>query len=196
MTSFNTRRAASENYDPKQRIVGGVVLFLIMLLIYSILKLLLGMSSMPEGSYRLPEPLPAEITKEISVNNSETEESPITKRVNLPLKFVFLDIHGNPLEKESYEKSEDESEDIDEMETPFVAEGDKTWFVQAASFRDRNRAVNLVEKLKEHRLESTIIRKGRWYAVQLLPTSQTHAEKQLEKLRRDLGIKGMLKEIK
>jgi len=195
MTSFNTRRTASEQYDPKQRIVGGIVLFLIMLLIYIILKLLLGMSTMPDGSYKLPEPLPAEVMKEISGKNSSTIESPLTKQVSLPLKFVFLDIHGNPMQKESYEKSNDDEEEIDDAEA-YVAEGDKTWFVQAASFRERSRAVNLVEKLKVHQLESTIIRKGRWYAVQLLPTSQAQAEKQLEKLRSDLDIKGMLKEIK
>jgi len=198
MTSFNTRRAVTEHYDPKQRIVGGIVLFLIMLLIYIILKLLLGMSSMPEGSYELPEPLPAEIMKEINIKNPMTAESPITKQVNLPLKFVFLDIHGNPMQKELYEKSDDSAENMDDDmdEIPYVADADKTWFVQAASFRDKSRALNLVEKLKEHRLESTIVRKGKWYAVQLLPTSQIHAEKQLEKLNRDLDIKGMIKEIK
>jgi hypothetical protein len=198
MTLLNTRRTANDSYSPKQRIVGGVVLFLIMLLIYSFLKLLLGMSAMPEGAYRLPEPLPGEM---IEIENGEiggTTESPVIKQVRLPMGFVFLDINGNPMKKETYEEligQGQSSETVSTVAIP-VADADKTWVVQVASFKENSRAQNLVEKLKEKQMESTIVRKGRWYAVQLLPTNKTGAEEQLKKLQTDLGIKGMIKEIK
>jgi hypothetical protein len=198
MTLLNTRRTTNEPYSPKQRIVGGVVLFLIMLLIYSFLKLLLGMSAMPEGAYRLPEPLPGEM---IEIENGEvggTAERPIVKQVRLPMGFVFLDINGNPMKKESYEELTGQGQGTEAAPTVGVpvADADKTWVVQVASFKEDSRAQNLVEKLKGKQMESTIVRKGRWYAVQLLPTNKAGAEEQLKKLQTDLGIKGMIKEIK
>ncbi|MDD2816981.1 MAG: SPOR domain-containing protein [Thiotrichaceae bacterium] len=129
MTLPNIRRNAAEahHYDPKQRLVGGIVLVLIMLLIYSILKILLGYAPSAQGKYALHDPLPDEITAEevrvanntrtvaaiVPPTNSSTlpannpaaqvtsRAAPVEKsNVLLPVGFVFLDINGKPMQHE------------------------------------------------------------------------------------------------
>ncbi|EDN68584.1 hypothetical protein BGP_3597 [Beggiatoa sp. PS] len=125
--SQNVRRSFTESYDPKQRFVGGVVLFLLMLFIYGTLKLVLGFSSIPEGEYRLSAPLideefPATKLVETSVETSENDNSlasvaanntptptptlssssntsaqGTTESYRLPGKFIFLNLNGKPM---------------------------------------------------------------------------------------------------
>ncbi len=189
----------TEPYDPKQRLVGAVVLFIIILIIYAILKLLQGMD---DGKFVIPSKPETETITEIKQ----------TGDYNLPQKFVFLNLNGNPLQQDSYEAEEipekikvnkennvEEELEVSEetelkedkssliavtksLEAEAEAEEEidickinlekKQWYVQVASFKLEKNAQNLVEKIKKTKLVPKgciIFTSNGWYAVHLPP---------------------------
>jgi cell division septation protein DedD len=89
----------TDPYDPKQRLVGAIVLFIIILIIYGILKLLLGMS---DGKFVIPSESETIIIEENSTENQQSDSI----SYSLPQNFVFLDLNGKPLQEEFYEAEE------------------------------------------------------------------------------------------
>ena len=187
--SQNIRRLVPDSYDPKQRLVGGVVLFLIMMLIYSLLKLVLGFSPTPKGKFGLGAPLGDEITNLSTMENGEGHSNNHIRPslrpsvILLPQSFVFLDIQGKPMQKESYQT-------INSSESEAKVEG-KGWYVQVASFRDESQAQSLAEKIKEKQISPKvdILKSGSWYKV-ILPSQidRNIAEQQRKQLRSGLRI--------
>lgn len=194
MSIPNRRVTTTESYDPKQRIVGGIVLFLIMLLIYSLLKLLLGISSPPEGTYTLREPLP----DEVNLNAPQTGSPSLTTSAYsggraLPTGFVFLGIDGNPMLGDGSQLAEGELYEPSSVGEPLTG---PYWIVQASSFKDGNRADRMVEQLRDKGFESEVHKIGDWYTVRLMPQGERgNAERQLRQLRTVMGIKGLIKKI-
>ncbi len=199
--SIQNRRISTETYDPKQRIVGGIVLFLIMLLIYSLLKLLLGISTPPEGTYTLRAPLPDEVALMANQNGTGTP-SLTTSAANqggrpLPTGFVFLNIDGNPMvgsgntaSGQPYTPSESS---ISSSNLPLNG---PYWIVQASSFREESRAERLVEQLKDKGLDAEIHKIGNWYTVRLAAQADREgAERQLRQLKNLMNLKGLIKKI-
>ncbi len=211
----NTRRTATEIYEPKQRITGGIVLFLIMLLIYSILKIVLGFSSAPEN-FRIAAPLDIEriniieapLTPIPSSNTTATpkqtpKQTPTTiipsqppqVQYRLPSKFVFLDLNTNPMQQEFYQEEEKPVEP--------KQEGEKKWYVQAATFKTEEQAENLVQQIKDENIasEAEIVlstnKNGtKWYIVRLPPQSDRgEAREQNKQLRRRLRIRGAIRKL-
>ena len=203
MSSHNVRRPVTESYDPKQRIVGGIVLSLLMLFIYSILKLVLGFSSVPAGEYILSEPLMDEVPTIVAGTNNTTTSNRTqpSRRINyrLPQRFVFLDLKGNPMQPEA-SNSNSQSEFMSPSEIYNSIDNRGKWYVQAASFRKPERAQSLVEKIKNknvaasvHIIETT----NGWYLVRLPPQdNENMAQQQNRKLRNLLRLRGIVKEIK
>ncbi len=210
-----------EPYDPKQRIVGAVVLFLIILIIYGSLKLLLGMEN---GKFVIPSKPETETIIEIKQ----------TGAYNLPQKFVFLNLNGNPLLQDSYEaeeipekikvnqKNETKEENISLIavtkspETEEVEETEKAeklnpvdictinlekkqWYLQVASFKDEKKAQNLVQEIKKAKLlpkGCIIFTSNGWYAVHLPPeTDYSIVQSQLKRLYKLLHLKGLIRKI-
>jgi cell division protein FtsN len=194
----------TETYDPKQRIVGGIVLFLIVLLIYSILKLVLGISSAAGGNEILVgEELvePREVTETSSASSSgevHTNHSssgrPINPVIRLPKNFVFLNINGEPLQKESWQAVTSNGKEISAK-----SEGDKNWYVQAASFREEERANHLAQKIKDKNIvPAAIVVKSAngWYTVRLPPQADRDtADKQRKQLNSQLRLKAEVKKV-
>lgn len=202
MVSYNIRRPSLDTYDPKQRVVGGFVLFLLMLLLYSILKLVLGISSAGEHIV-LPERRPDEIAAEAEFANNQgqrpatattatatnnTQATAAQPRRSLPQGFVFLDINGNPINEERTSPEETTA-----TNNP-PNEGDTgSWVIQVASFREEERAEALVEKLKTKAMTPVIVKSGAWYVIKLpVQGGRDAADQQLKQLR-SLGIRGMVK---
>ncbi len=193
----NIRRTVTEPYDPKQRIVGGVVLFLLVLLIYSILKLLLGFSSVPEGEYVLSAPLKDELPSEAAPPDNQTQTPQLLPTANntpaprkttyhrLPQEFVFLDLNGDPMQPEN------------NLMDPFAQPG--KWYVQAASFKSETGAQRLAQKIKAKNIasEAHVVRTSNgWYAVRLPPqTDHGMAKQQYRKLRRLLYLEPVIRKI-
>lgn len=196
MSLRNIRRPVSEPYDPKQRLVGGVVLFVLMLIIYGILKLLLGFSSVPEGEYQLSAPMQDEVAN-IAVTstnqppssaNNTTSRTSQAKTHRLPGIFVFLDLEGNPMQKEVYQS--------DSYQT---LGGDEKWYVQAASFKDEERAQRLVKQIKDKNIASEVHivpSSNGWYVVRLPPQSDHDlVQQQYQQLYHLLRIEGRIKKL-
>lgn len=189
----NIRRTITIAYDPKQRVVGGVVLFLIMLLVYSTLKIVLGFSGAPK-EFKISAPLEIEkiATLEGSANvishNTSSQDSQTS--VRLPSGFVFLDLDGNPMQPEEYQE---ETPSID----PFEIVGEDKWYVQAASFRDKDKAEEFAQRIKNNNIASKVYvtLKGEWYAVRLSPESERRIAKQQVRRLRRLGTKGIIKKL-
>lgn len=194
------RRSVTESYDPKQRIVGGLMLFLLVLLIYSILKLVLGFSSASEGEYILSAPLKdEELPSEVAQSGNKTQPSTASASVtassqkashNLPQGFVFLDLKGNPMQPE-------QRTFVDNTD-PFTQTGEDQWYVQAASFRTETGAQSLARKIKAKNIADQvhIIQSSNgWYAVRLSPQNE-HGEvkQQYRKLRR-LYLKPIIRKV-
>jgi len=207
MPSQNTRRSAStiEPYDPKQRIVGGIVLFLLMLILYFFLKLLLGMSSPPEHSFNLPKALPDEIVEEQAMGiaeGNEGNESNIMLSMSaetasykssraIPAGFVFLDINGSPMQPEVLTSGGM----ANEINVPAYEAG---WYVQAASFKEESRAQKLIQRIQDAGIveNANFVKVGDWYVVRLPPqSSEDAAHEQRRELRRKLRVRGQVKEI-
>ncbi len=204
----------TEPYDPKQRLVGAVVLFLIILFIYGILKLLLGMS---DDKFLIPPKL-----ETIIIDEKLTENQSASRTYSLPQQFVFLDLNGSPLQEEFYE-TEEEIEEIEVPEEIKVKEekasliavtkpqepaldictintGEKQWYVlQAASFKKEQRAQHLAQKIKDAKIapEGCIIKSSNgWYAVHLPPETDYYiVQSQLERLYQLLRLKGLIRKI-
>ncbi|RKZ37462.1 MAG: hypothetical protein DRQ49_12550 [Gammaproteobacteria bacterium] len=200
MPQYNIRRTATtESYEPKQRIVGGVVLFLIMLLIYSSLKLVLGFSSAPT-KFEIDAPLDIERIVTVEEQGSPISIAPMTSTTpvqlsqnqyqRLPGGFVFLDLNGKPMEPEVYQEPP--------QGNPFDTNEEK-WYVQAASFRDQEKAQIFVQKIKDKNIASQayiIPSKNGWYGIRLPPQSdRDSARQQNQQLRRLLGARGMIKKL-
>jgi cell division protein FtsN len=195
MVSYNIRRPSLDTYDPKQRIVGGFVLFLLMLLLYSVLKLVLGISSGGEHIV-LPERRPDEVATEIAGGDNQpattavaTNTKPTKSHRSLPQGFVFLDINGNPISEET---TQPEETTINNDASP-DSSSSNGWVVQAASFREEEKAQALLEKLKVKGITATIVKSGAWYVIKLpVQEGREAADRQLKQLR-GLGIRGMVK---
>lgn len=188
MPVTNIRRPLNEQYDPKQRIIGGVVLFLLVLLIYSILKLVLGISAGSEGAYRLPEPLPSEVgSSDGKPSTNPSIQTSIRQPVLLPKDFVFLDLNGNPMQRETFVQ---DNSTIEELST---AAGNKKWYVQVASFKEEERAQSLAQKIKDKKIatEVTIEKINDTFIVRLPIQDTADAAKQQKALvSKKLGIRG------
>jgi hypothetical protein len=202
MPPRNVRRPITDHYDPKQRIVGGIVLFLLMLLIYSLLKLVLGFSYVPEGRFEIGAPLTAEILSSPSGLDKKqtlraTDSSVASPQINYPLPsgFVFLDLKGNPMQKEVYQAAAP----VGSAETYTTTSGEEKWYVQAASFKEEALAQNLVQKIKDNHIatEAHIVQSSNgWYVVRLPPQSEQEKVKQQYKQLRDvLRIHGIIKKL-
>jgi len=189
MSPPNIRRPLPDNYDPKQRFIGGIVLFLMVMLIYSILKLVLGFSSTPTGKFGLSAPLGDEVTNHAPENNPSPTTSSRTSAplLFLPQSFVFLDINGKPLQKETLQQI-----------TGSNSEG-KGWYVQVASFKEKKRAEQLVEQIKEKRVfpQPTIAEgeKGLYKVILPVQLDRDSAEQQKKQLRNSLRVKAVVKKV-
>lgn len=220
MALHNVRRSSNnatmESYDPKQRLVGGIVLFLIILLIYSILKLVLGISSASADKFGLNTPIGEEISAiEAAENNtisgSNPTSPPITttarrpSRILLPQSFVFLDLSGNPLQKETYQSvalNNNSAASNINVSTPdqyaAVEEG-KSWFVQVASFREEDRAQKLAQQIKDKEIvtDVNIVKSSSgWFMVRLPPeTDRNTVEQQRKQLNSALRLKAEVRKL-
>ena len=197
----NPRRSVTESYDPKQRIVGGIVLFLLVLFIYSVLKLVLGFSSASEGEYILSAPLKdEELLSEVAQSGNKTLQSAASPTASskksyhnlLPQGFVFLDLNGNPMQPQEPRTFVDNTD-------PFTQTGEDQWYVQAASYRTETGAQGLVRKIKAKNIADqvhVIKTPNGWYAVRLSPQDE-HGEvkQQYRKLRRLLYLKPIIRKV-
>lgn len=152
----NRRTTFTEAYEPKQRIVGGIVLFLLMLLLYSILKLVLGISTVQEGDYPIGDPLPDE---------TNIEENSTTARTTIPSDFTFLNLDGKPVVRIRPPEQDSDNE-------PLLSVGGPHWVVQAASFKEKSRAQQFIQQLKEKGFDAYTQKVGNWYAVRLTPQEE------------------------
>lgn len=218
MALHNVRRSSNnatmESYDPKQRLVGGIVLFLIILLIYSILKLVLGISSASASKFGLNTPIGEEISaleaaenNTVSSGNSNSPSNTTARRSNrilLPQSFVFLDLNGNPLQKETYQSVtlNDPAASNVNVSTPdqYANVGeDKSWFVQVASFREEDRAQKLVQQIKDKEIvtEVNIVKSSSgWFMVRLPPeTDRNTVEQQRKQVNSALRLRAEVRKL-
>jgi hypothetical protein len=186
----NIRRPVTDTYDPKQRIVGGVVLFLLMLFIYSVLKLVLGFSA-PE-KFEIDNALNFENFNREGGSLIDAAQTAQMVRHHLPEGFVFLDLKGNPMQPEPPSVKFD-------LDDPFAPDGEDKWYVQAASFKTEERAQRLVQQIKTKHIakEVHVVPSGEWYAVRLPPQSERDTvRQQYRQLHRLLRLQGQIKKIK
>ncbi len=186
MTVRNIRRMVTDPYDPKQRIVGGIVLFLLILLLYMILKIMLSLFAVRESNYTLHEPLPDEILVEQMEINRSTNTHPTTQtNKRVPAGFVFLDLSGNPMQTSNGDVQTDIAETF-----PTTSTGEN-WVVQIASFKENNRAQDLVQQLKNKGMDAQITKIGNWYAVRLLPQNERSKAESQGRQVSNLGLPGI-----
>jgi len=221
MALHNVRRSSNnatmESYDPKQRLVGGIVLFLIILLIYSILKLVLGISSASADKFGLNTPIGEEISaleaaENNTVSGSNPNSPPITtttarrpSRILLPQSFVFLDLSGNPLQKETYQSvtlNNNPATSNVNVSTPdqyAATEEGKSWFVQVASFREEDRAQKLAQQIKDKEIvtDVNIVKSSSgWFMVRLPPeTDRNTVEQQRKQLNSALRLRAEVRKL-
>lgn len=187
MTVRNVRRMVSDSHDPKQRIVGGIVLFLLVLLLYGILKLVLSFFAVGESNYKLHEPLPDEVLTNQEAEGTNTDTTQIARlNQRLPQKFVFLDLNGNPMQAETVGLPDSSVEIVPETNPT----GEK-WVVQIASFKENSRAESLVQQLKDKGMEAEIAKIGNWYTVRLLPQADRSAAERQGRQVTSLGLPGI-----
>ncbi|MEY3219791.1 MAG: hypothetical protein RIT27_1148 [Pseudomonadota bacterium] len=200
MTQPNIRHSPSEIYDPKQRAVGAIVLFSLMFLLYLLLKALLGVSG--GTAYVLRAPLPDEIKN----NAQPTDNNDVNAKFKYPLinHFVFLDLNGKPMSGNTETAAEtmddeDEEETVDDGKNKNKStdkNGDKKWYVQVASGKDKKRAEELANELTDKKLPAEVVKSGDWYRIQLKPQETEEAAKQqLKQLRKEKGLKGQLRKL-
>ncbi len=176
-------RYSPDQYAPKQRITGGIVLFLIMMLLYYLLKALLGISSTGADVARIA-PLPDEMPAGTVTTPVDAPQSTLPGYVTIN-HFVFLGLDGKPLHGNT--DSPELVEDLAENSAATPNQGGK-WYVQVASFRERDRAELMAKKIKKDaKLDSMIVevlvRDRTWYAVRLLPApTRKDAEQQQRQL--------------
>lgn len=197
MTQVNIRHSLSEIYDPKQRAVGAIVLILLMILLYALLKALLGISG--GTAYALRAPLP----DEIKTSSQPSDNNDINAKFKYPLinRFVFLDLNGKPMSSSTETTAEtmddeDDEENSDKDKTKKASKGDKKWYVQVASGKDKERAQKLANELTEKKLPAEVVKSGEWYRIQLKPQETEEAAKQqLKLLKKEKGLKGQLRKV-
>ncbi len=168
-----------------------------MILLYALLKALLGISG--GTAYALRAPLPDEI-KTVAQPSDSNEINPQFK---YPLinRFVFLDLNGKPMSSSSDTTAEtmddeDDEENIKENKTKKTEKGDKKWYVQVASGKDKDRAEKLANELTEKKLPAEVIKSGEWYKIQLKPQETEEAAKQqLKLLKKEKGLKGQIRKV-
>jgi cell division septation protein DedD len=195
-----TPRRTLDHYDPKQRLVGGIVLCLIILLIYFILKILIGLSAVHDGRYKLASAKEDEVLKSTAaameptthrvvgndgVNTITTLPKPLRP---LPLNFTFLDLDGNPMNKEALAIEEEQVANAKTKAT------DAGWVVQAGIFKTEGSAKQRVDKLKEKGFESVISKVGNRFVVNLIPMQPDKAAAQ--KLSKQVTTQAGLKYLK
>jgi hypothetical protein len=207
MSLRNIRRQVAEPSDPKQRIVGGIVLFLLILFIYSFLKLVLGFSSTPQR-FELNAPLQTEQYPTAENSNGEPSRGnmnmlvaeavhPVTSSADnqrLPQKFVFLNLQGKPMQPEVFQTVKPATAEA----IYTAAAGEDKWYVQVASFKDEDSAQRLVAKIKGSNIspEVHIIQRKGWYGVRLPPQEDKNVvHQQNRQLKTVLQIKGEVKKI-
>jgi len=205
MSVQNIRRASTESYDPKQRFVGGVMLVLIMLFIYSTLKIVLGFSSAPDfeiGEALQSETLQSEASVEGSdegtLHNVTNVQSPQNRNVShrIPTGFVFLSLSGKPMQPDKVAGLDNNSIPPNDLYTKTYSDG--KWYVQAASFKSKSDALDLAQKIQDKNIASKayIVLRNGWYAVRLSPQEERGLAKQQDRqLRRKLHLKPMIKQI-
>ncbi len=194
MTQANIRHSPSEIYDPKQRAVGAIVLILLMILLYALLKALLGISG--GTAYALRAPLPDEVKN----NAQPSDTTDINAKFKYPLinRFVFLDLNGKPMSSNADTTAEtmddEDEENAQDNKTKKSEKGDKKWYVQVASGKDKERAEKLAHELTEKKLPAEVIKSGEWYRIQLKPQeTKEAAEQQLKLLKKEKGLKGQVR---
>lgn len=201
MTQANIRHSPSEIYDPKQRAVGAIVLILLMILLYALLKTLLGISG--GTAYALRAPLPDEIKS----GAQPSDNNDINAKFKYPLinRFVFLDLNGKPMSSstetaaetmDDEDEEENSEETTKENKTKKADKGDKKWYVQVASGKDKDRAEKLANELTEKKLPAEVVKSGEWYRIQLKPQeTKEAAEQQLKLLKKEKGLKGQIRKV-
>jgi len=187
------RNLSPEFFDFKQRIVGGIVLFLIMMLLYYLLKAILGIQSTGADVIHLA-PLPDEIligqTQPTMTTNTEQTAARRLPAYLLTNQFVFLDLDGNPLRADN---SADNALLEDIGEEAESSDEDK-WYVQVASFREVERARIMVDKIKQRaNLDALIVEvlvRGRtWYAVRLPAQANKRTAEQQQRILEQASIR-------
>jgi len=193
-----TPRRTLDHYDPKQRLVGGIVLCLIILLIYFILKMLIGLSAVHDGRYRLASAKEDEVLKSTAaameptshrvvgndgVNTITTLPKPLRP---LPINFTFLDLDGNPMSKEVLAIEEEQA-----INAKTKGITDTGWIVQAGIFKTEVSAKQRGDVLKEKGFESTISKIGNKFVVNLTPMQpdKAAAQKLSKQVTTQTGIK-------
>lgn len=193
------RRANADTYDPKQRLVGGITLFIIMLLIYSSLKLVLGFASVPKGYVLEPAKQDEELdsiklastTSAANKKTNQVRASVTNKR--LPANFVFLDLDGNAMQPENYQNVFNSPSDL------YAENGGETkWYIQAAAFRSEERAQSFAQQIQDKNIapEVYIIPTGKWFLVRLAPENDRNIVKQQSRnLRKSLHVRPAIKKL-
>lgn len=195
-----TPRRTLDHYDPKQRLVGGIVLCLIIILIYFILKVLISFSAVHDGRYKLASAKEDEVLKAATAASATPE--PTTHRIvgmdgvntvtnlpkplrPLPLNFTFLDLDGNPMGKEQLAIEEEQ------VSTAKAKAAETGWVVHTAAFKTEESAKQIVDKLKEKGFESTMIKVGNKFVVNLnaVQPDKAAAQKYIKQVATQAGVK-------
>ncbi|MEM7349104.1 MAG: SPOR domain-containing protein, partial [Chloroflexota bacterium] len=189
--------SSQDSFDPFQRFVGGVVLVILMMLIYVILKALLGISStgVPYQGIGIAQPDEVLIDDSLAMGSPDPEGSKPTISPALAVnKFVFLDLDGSFMSEDSISPSRIQGENTIEVAFDDIDES-KRWFVQAASFKEQQQADTLIKRLQDGGFDATSVKVGRWFAVRLMPQEDRQkATRQLKQIRRQFGLRGQIKE--
>jgi len=206
----SNRRIVNEAYDPRQRIVGGIVLFLIVLLVYLILKLFINFVAVSDNT-TLQEILQARratvMQTSTATDAGATEASDatasaqaITPNRALPVGFVFLDLNGEPVDREQRQPSVTQVGSASDNFADVSSSGE--WYVQVASFREESRAQRLVEQIRDKGVSPTAfitateIQGREWYVVQLPPQATRQAAMQQRRLvNNTLSVQSIVKQI-
>jgi len=165
-----------------------------MMMLYYLLKAVLGISS-TGADYALSQTLPNELNNQqlgqiiLNSNNDNFDnlDPEVRERYQKITQFEFLGLNGEPLGKKIKRKTANL--------TKWDLDGSFKWEVQAASFKDKERADIFTQQLENINLKSRIIKSGAYYIIRLEPTkTRTEAKQQLRKLRTRLRVKGIIKE--
>lgn len=177
-------------YDSTERAVGAVVLFSLMMILYFVLKAMLGISETgPE--YALSMPLQVELipSTEMVTNNEANNTDPAAEPEPFSNEFVFLNLDGKPMK---------DGDTV--VNSAYANNADPTqeqWYIQAASFKEKQAAEKLTKRLKTNKFTAYVVKSGDWYVVRLQSeTDDKIARKQLRDLKNSLRINGILRHIK
>jgi hypothetical protein len=189
------------SYDPKQRLVGGIVLFLLMMFLYLILKAVLGISSTgAAAALRTPFPDHAQaggISTFVPGGSTDSPGKEVKLKYPLLEKFIFLDQNAKPMGKGSADlgfaagaSTEEGAEASADNSAASASMGN--FIVQVASFKETSRAERLVENLKTSGMEASFSKSGNWYVVNLAPEKDRRVAEQHLRTLRGMGIRGII----